>query len=135
MFHQVYGKTIQTRIWDTRGEDHCSSIIARNYYGDAHGALLVYDITNRESFENIKTWLKELQEFGPTVGSNAVLIGNKSDLTQMRAVSSTEGLEFADQNRMFFVETSALNGTNVDLPFRLLLQIKNDKNESCQPQQ
>lgn len=83
------------------------------YYRGALGALLVYDITRRQSFDHIPRWLDELRAHAD---KNIVimLVGNKSDLEEQRAVSTEDAKEFAEKENLFFLETSALQATNVE---------------------
>ena len=83
--------------------------------------MLVYDISKRPTFENCEKWFKELQEHA-VEDIVVILIGNKSDLTHLRAVSTDEAREFATTNKLFFVETSALDSTNVEEAFTTVLQ-------------
>lgn len=108
-------RSIKLQIWDTAGQESFRSI-TRSYYRGAAGALLVYDITRRESFDHIQKWLIEAH----TNGSSEmvmILIGNKSDLEQRRTVSTKEALDFANANNMLFLETSAKQSFNVDDAF------------------
>eukprot|EP01156_Anaeramoeba_ignava_P020886 Anaeramoba_ignava/c17486_g1_i2.p1 GENE.c17486_g1_i2~~c17486_g1_i2.p1 ORF type:complete len:135 (+),score=48.35 c17486_g1_i2:211-615(+) len=84
------------------------------------GALLVYDITKHPTFDNLDRWLKELQKFAE---SNIVvmLIGNKTDLESLRAITSDSGKKFAEENHLLFIETSAKDTINVDLAFNIIL--------------
>lgn len=88
--------------------------ITRSYYRDAAGALLVYDITRRESFNHLSRWLEEARQNG-NPNMTIMLIGNKSDLEHRRAVSTKEGEVFAQQNGLIFLETSAKSASNVEL--------------------
>lgn len=83
------------------------------------GALLVYDITSRPSFENAARWLQELQDH--TENMAVMLIGNKSDLRHLRAIGTDEAKDFAQKHGLMFLETSALDSTNVELAFTTLL--------------
>ena len=111
----VCGKTVKLQIWDTAGQESFRSI-TRSYYRGAAGALLVYDITRRETFTQLTKWLTEARENG---SSNMVimLIGNKSDLNHRRAVSTEEGAKFAEENGLIFLETSAKTAANVEEAF------------------
>eukprot|EP00331_Platyophrya_macrostoma_P032407 CAMPEP_0176455248 /NCGR_PEP_ID=MMETSP0127-20121128/30496_1 /TAXON_ID=938130 /ORGANISM="Platyophrya macrostoma, Strain WH" /LENGTH=143 /DNA_ID=CAMNT_0017844813 /DNA_START=208 /DNA_END=639 /DNA_ORIENTATION=+ len=91
------------QIWDTAGQESFRSI-TRSYYRGSIGALLVYDISRRETFENLAKWL-------------TILIGNKSDLTNEREVSYEEGEKFAKKNNLMFLETSAKTAHNVEQAF------------------
>jgi Ras-related protein Rab-2A len=106
---------IKLRIWDTAGQEIFRSI-TRSYYRGAAGALLVYDITKRETFSHLANWLKDAREHA---NSNMIimLIGNKSDLAKKRAVSTEEGEKFAKENGLMFMEVSAKSGEKVEEAF------------------
>ncbi|XP_058736124.1 ras-related protein RABA6a-like [Vicia villosa] len=112
---RVRDKFIKAQIWDTAGQERFKAITS-SYYRGALGALLVYDITRRSSFENARNWLVELREFG---GEDMVviLVGNKSDLVGSREVEEKEGKEFAEKEGLCFMETSALKNLNVEQVF------------------
>jgi small GTP-binding protein len=95
--------------------------MASAYYRGAMGALLVYDITRRNTFENLDKWLKELKNFAEE-GIVTILIGNKSDLRQFRSVKTEQGEEYASKNNMIFLETSALDATNIEEAFNIAVQ-------------
>lgn len=116
---QVDGKTIKAQIWDTAGQERYRAITSA-YYRGAVGALLVYDIAKHISFENVERWLKELRDHAdPNIV--IMLVGNKSDLRHLRAVTTDEAKAFAQKNGLSFIETSALNSTNVELAFSSIL--------------
>ena len=94
--------------------------ITSAYYRGAVGALLVYDISKHITYENVARWLKELRDHAD---SNIVimLVGNKSDLRHLRAVPTEEAKAFASENSLFFIETSALDASNVELAFQNIL--------------
>ena len=106
---------IKLQIWDTAGQESFRSI-TRSYYRDAAGALLVYDITRRESFNHLGRWLEEARVNG-NKNMTIMPIGNKSDLENRRAVSYEEGKEFADKHGLIFLETSAKSAANVEAAF------------------
>ena len=113
------GKTIEAQVWDTAGQERYRAITAA-YYRGAIGALLVYDITKRESFENCERWLRELRAHAdPSIV--AMLVGNKCDLRHLKAVDVEDAKDFAEDNNLAFIETSALDATNVDLAFETIL--------------
>lgn len=111
----INGCQIKLQIWDTAGQESFRSI-TRSYYRGAAGALLVYDITRRETFTHLAQWLEEARQ---NSNSNMVvmLIGNKSDLEHRRAVSTKEGHQFALENGLVFMETSAKTACNVEQAF------------------
>ncbi|CAM6104351.1 unnamed protein product [Calypogeia fissa] len=115
----VDSKLIKAQIWDTAGQERYRAITSA-YYRGAVGALLVYDITRHVTFENVERWLKELKDH---TDSNIVvmLVGNKSDLRHLRAVSADDGQSFSEKEGLFFMETSALESTNVENAFKQIL--------------
>ncbi|KAL0984826.1 hypothetical protein UPYG_G00147590 [Umbra pygmaea] len=116
---QVEGKTVKAQIWDTAGQERYRAITSA-YYRGAVGALLVYDIAKHLTYENAERWLKELQDHAD---SNIVimLVGNKSDLRHLRAVPTDEARAFAEKHGLSFLETSALDSSNVELAFQTIL--------------
>jgi len=116
---QVDSKTIKAQIWDTAGQERYRAITSA-YYRGAVGALLVYDIAKHVTYENVNRWLKELRDHAD---SNIVimLVGNKSDLRHLRAVPTEEAKQFAAENNLSFIETSALDASNVELAFQNIL--------------
>lgn len=116
---QVEGRTIKAQIWDTAGQERYRAITSA-YYRGALGALLVYDVTKPTTFENVSRWLKELRDHAD---SNIVitLIGNKTDLKHLRAVATEDAQSFAEKEGLSFIETSALEATNVEKAFQTIL--------------
>ncbi|EKX43726.1 hypothetical protein GUITHDRAFT_159767 [Guillardia theta CCMP2712] len=116
---QVDGKTIKAQIWDTAGQERYRAITSA-YYRGAVGALLVYDIAKHVTFENVDRWLKELRDHAD---HNIVimLVGNKSDLRHLRAVATDDARGYAEQRNLSFIETSALDSTNVEQAFQTIL--------------
>merc|ERR1719440_363674 len=116
---QVDGKTIKAQIWDTAGQERYRAITSA-YYRGAVGALLVYDVTKQPSYDNTERWLKELRDHAdPTIV--IMLVGNKCDLEDERAVLTDEARLMAEKNNLSFIETSAKNGTNVEEAFKNIL--------------
>ncbi|CAN1282577.1 Ras-related protein Rab11C [Linum perenne] len=101
---QVEGKTVKAQIWDTAGQERYRAITSA-YYRGAVGALLVYDITKRQTFDNVQR-----------------MAGNKSDLNHLRAVSEGDGHALAEREGLSFLETSALEATNVEKAFQTILK-------------
>ncbi|CAH8474244.1 unnamed protein product [Heterobilharzia americana] len=112
--------TVKFEIWDTAGQERYHSL-APMYYRGAQAAVVVYDITNSSSFERAKSWVNELKEKANTPQVIA-LAGNKVDLEGQRAVSFEEAQEYANQNRLLFMETSAKMATNVTELFTAIAQ-------------
>ena len=117
---QLNGKNIKLQIWDTAGQERFKNITA-SYYRGGNGILVVYDITDRESFNNLNSWLIEIEK---SANKNVykILIGNKCDLEEKRAVTYQEGKDFADSNGMKFIETSAKTCQQVNEAFETLTQ-------------
>ena len=115
---EVDGKKVKLQIWDTAGQERFKNIIS-SYYKGAHGILVMYDITDKESFKNITNWLIEIEK---NAGKNIlkVLVGNKCDLEDKRVISFNQGKEFADSYGLKFIETSAKKNLNVVEAFQTL---------------
>jgi small GTP-binding protein len=111
----INDKIYRIQIWDTAGQENFRSI-TRAYYKNSVCALVVYDITNRDSFNNIANWVEACKNQSPKT-IFMVLVGNKSDLSDKRVISIDEGRELAEKYNMIFFETSAKTGDNVDLIF------------------
>ncbi|XP_061563344.1 ras-related protein Rab-11A [Cololabis saira] len=115
----VDGRTVKAQIWDTAGQERYRAITSA-YYRGAVGALLVYDIAKHLTYENVERWLKELRDHAD--GNIVImLVGNKSDLRHLRAVPADEARAFAEKNGLSFLETSALDSTNVETAFQTIL--------------
>jgi Ras-related protein Rab-2A len=107
----VENRKIKVQIWDTAGQERFRSI-TRSYYKGAAAVLLIYDITREESFLSLKKWLSDINDM--TKNPYIVLVGNKSDLNHLRAITEEQGRDFASEHNMKFFETSAIKGTNID---------------------
>jgi len=116
----VDGTLVKTQIWDTAGQERYRGI-AKNYYRKTMGALIVYDITRRDSFTNAEFWLNELRTHAKE-DIVILLVGNKSDLEQARNVSKEEGTKFSKGNSLNFIETSARDDSNVDQAFKMCVE-------------
>lgn len=124
----INNKKIKAQIWDTAGQERYRAITSA-YYRGAHGALIIYDITKKESFKNsIKYWLNQVREFSNDELS-IILIGNKIDLEDERIISENVGKNSAFENNLQFLETSALDGTNVKKGFEDLIKSVYKKKE------
>ena len=114
-------QNLKLQIWDTAGQESFRSI-TRSYFRGAIGAMLVFDITNRESFQNIENWVEETRT---CASSNIVIIiiGNKSDLSATREVTAEEATDFAKNKGLIYIETSAKTSQNVDKCFETVAEI------------
>lgn len=110
----IEGKQIKLQIWDTAGQESFRSI-TRSYYRGASGALLVYDISRRDTFSHLTRWLEETRQ-NASANMVVMLIGNKADL-ERREVSFEEGAQFAKDNSLMFKESSARTSQNVEETF------------------
>lgn len=118
------GKTIKLQIWDTAGQERFRTITS-SYYRGAHGIIIVYDVTDAESFNNVKQWLSEIERYA-CEGVSKLLVGNKCDLVNKKQVDFNTAKEFADKLNIPFLETSAKNATNVEKAFlTMAAEIKN----------
>ncbi|KMZ63146.1 Ras-related protein RABA1f [Zostera marina] len=116
---QVEEKVVKAQIWDTAGQERYRAITSA-YYRGAVGALLVYDVTRHDTFENVERWLNELRDH-TDVNIVIMLVGNKADLRHLRAVTEEDAKDFAEKENTFFMETSALDSTNVEDAFTEVL--------------
>ncbi|BAT87819.1 hypothetical protein LR48_Vigan09g165500 [Vigna angularis] len=116
----INDKVIKAQIWDTAGQERYRAVTSA-YYRGALGAMVVYDITKRQSFDHVARWVDELRA---QADSSVVimLIGNKGDLVEQRVVHAEDAVEFAEDQGLFFSETSALSGENVETAFFKLLE-------------
>ena len=108
----ISSKVFRIQIWDTAGQENFRSI-TRAYYKNSVCALVVYDISSRDSFNNVTSWIEDCKNQSPKT-IFMVLVGNKCDLEDKRQVSYEEGKELADKNEMLFFESSAKDGINVN---------------------
>ncbi len=118
---QIDNKRVKMQIWDTAGQERFRNVIS-SYFKGAHGILLIYDITARDSFKELENWLGEVER-NATPQVLKILIGNKCDLDEQRQITVDEGEAFAARNGMKFIETSAKNNTNVNEAFEALAKI------------
>ena len=125
---EVFGEKIKLQIWDTAGEEKFRAV-TRRFYRGAAGALMVYDVSIRSTYNNLSIWLKEIRNF-TNPDTVLFLIGNKCDLEAQRDVTFEEAKKFAEENGLMFVETSAKTGDGVEEAFletaRKIYQILHD---------
>jgi Ras-related protein Rab-1A len=125
----VDGKSVKLQIWDTAGQERFRNIIS-SYYRGAQGIMLVYDITDLESFQNLNSWLIEIEK-NASKNVYKILVGNKCDMESERKVTVEQGKDFAAQYGMKFFETSAKESTHVSDSFIAMTReiIKNASNK------
>ena len=128
---EIGEKKVKMQIWDTAGQERFRNVVS-TYFRGSNGILLIYDITNKESFKNLESWLIEIEK---SASENVlkILIGNKSDLESEREISKEEGQAFANRNGMQFIETSAKMDTNVSEAFLALGKLMIEFNSSPKP--
>eukprot|EP00128_Syssomonas_multiformis_P008359 Colp12_sorted_trinity150504_noHs@10513 len=112
---ELEGKKIKLQIWDTAGQERFRTITTA-YYRGAMGILLVYDVTNEKTFENIKNWIRNIEQHASEEVEKMIL-GNKCDMDDKRQVSKERGQKVADEYGAKFLETSAKNNINVEEAF------------------
>eukprot|EP01080_Neovahlkampfia_damariscottae_P001450 gene1450-12069_t len=111
----IQDRYIKLNIWDTAGQERYKSI-TQSYFRDVHGVAFVFDITNKQSFQNIAKWMNDMKKQNPNFIS--ILIGNKIDLDDLRCIKKEEANEFASKNSSEYIETSAKNSNNIDDIFK-----------------
>ena len=112
------GKTAKIQLWDTAGQERLRSI-TKQYFRGIHGAILMYDITCAQSYNNLAEWYRTIEENAGSVP--IIIVGSKSDLVHARAVATNEARSFAEERQCSFLETSSLNGNNVNEVFTELI--------------
>ncbi|CAL9149591.1 unnamed protein product [Musa hybrid cultivar] len=117
---EIDGKEVKSQIWDTAGQERFRAVTSA-YYRGAVGALVVYDISRRTTFDSVPRWLQELNTHSDTAVAK-MLVGNKCDLEDIRDISIDEGKSLAEAEGLFFIETSALDCTNVKKAFEIVIR-------------
>ncbi|KAG2623984.1 hypothetical protein PVAP13_3KG094700 [Panicum virgatum] len=112
---ELDGKTVKLQIWDTAGQERFRTITS-SYYRGAHGIIIVYDVTDMDSFNNIKQWLSEIDRYANDSVCK-LLVGNKCDLVDSKVVDTETAKAFADSLGIPFIETSAKESINVEEAF------------------
>jgi len=111
-------KNIKMQLWDTAGQERFKTL-TKNFYKSADGIVLVYDITDESSFKNVRTWMKQIDEFGSNKTCR-ILVGNKCDKEESRKVSFEDGQTLAQELNLSFFEASAKESLNVEEVFTTL---------------
>ena len=111
----INGQTVKLQLWDTAGQEKYKSMVS-SYYRGANVALIVFDITNHQSFDSLPMWIENFYKNGPEQ-KNIILIGNKKDLADLRQVTQQEAEAFSETNNMMYFETSAKEGDNIEYIF------------------
>jgi Ras-related protein Rab-1A len=122
---KIQDKVVKMQIWDTAGQERFRTITS-SYYRGAHGIIVVYDITDQASFNNAKMWLSEIERYA-CGNVTKLLVGNKADMNDKRAVETSAGKAFAQQQGMLFAEASAKAGQGVEDAFMVLVKEIFDK--------
>ncbi|XP_010288686.1 PREDICTED: ras-related protein Rab-10 [Phaethon lepturus] len=117
---ELQGKKIKLQIWDTAGQERFHTITT-SYYRGAMGIMLVYDITNAKSFENISKWLRNIDEHA-NEDVERMLLGNKCDMEDKRVVPKAKGEQIAREHGIRFFETSAKANINIEKAFLTLAE-------------
>lgn len=132
----IFKKSIRLQIWDTAGQERFHAL-APIYYRDANGALLVYDITDRDSFTKVRNWVKELRKIVDGEGIVLVIAGNKADLEKKRQVDPDEAQKYADSVGAIHMLVSAKSGNNVEAAFleitKGMIKVKDDSAKVAAP--
>ena len=117
----INNKKVKVQVWDTGGQQRYRPILASCYRG-ALGVIIVFDVTNKISFRNIKQWMAEGEEFAENSNIPRILVGNKADLAERREVELETATEFARQNNIPYIETSVIGRSNIKEAFLELVR-------------
>lgn len=129
LFLNINNKIIKNHFWDTAGQEKYKSII-RTYYRGAKGCILMFDLTNIQSFFNLKKWINDLKHYGKYDELSIIVLGNKSDLIEKREVNSEQILEFCDEEKLDYFDVSVKNNFNVKKSFEHLVNLISKKNNN-----
>ncbi|KAL0092658.1 GTP-binding protein ypt1 [Phycomyces blakesleeanus] len=126
---EIDGKAIKLQIWDTAGQERFRTITS-SYYRGAHGIIIVYDVTDQGSFDNVKQWLREIDRYSAE-GVSKLLVGNKNDMLDRKVVSTSTAKSLAESLGLPLLETSAKSALNVEQAFSIMArQIKDRVGQS-----
>lgn len=124
------GQRVHLQLWDTAGQERFRSLTTA-FFRDAMGFILLFDLTNEQSFLNVRNWISQLQIHAYCENPDIVMCGNKCDLEDQRAVKEEEAKEFAEKYGIPYFETSAADGTNVNKAVETLLDLIMKRMERC----
>jgi len=130
---EIEKKVVKAQIWDTAGQERYRAITSA-YYRGAVGALLVYDVTKKETFADVEKWLAELRDHADSK-IVIMLTGNKCDLQHLRSVTTQDAEIYAAKEDLLFLETSALNSVNIDAAFQKVLSVIHERSQTLEPMQ
>jgi len=128
---EIEKKVVKAQIWDTAGQERYRAITSA-YYRGAVGALLVYDVTKKETFADVEKWLAELRDHADSK-IVIMLTGNKCDLQHLRSVTTQDAEIYAAKEDLLFLETSALNSVNIDAAFQKVLSVIHERSQKLEP--
>ncbi|KAJ4460008.1 putative Ras-related protein Rab-1A [Paratrimastix pyriformis] len=129
---ELDGKVVKLQIWDTAGQERFRTITS-SYYRGAQGIIIVYDVTDSESFNDVQLWLNEIDRYA-SENVCKLLVGNKADMVTKRQVEAAQAQEFAERHSIPLIETSAKTGVNVEKAFlRIAAEIKNKLGQGMAP--
>ena len=117
---QYNGYNINLQVWDTAGQERFKSI-TKSFFRNANGIIFVYDITQKNSFKNVKDWIKDSE--ANDTGFKRILVGNKIDLQNKRQVQLNEVKDWADKKNLEVIEASAKTGANIDKAVMKLIEL------------
>ncbi|OHT14262.1 Ras-related protein RIC1 [Tritrichomonas foetus] len=129
---EMHEKTIKLQVWDTAGQERFRNITS-SYYRGSNGIIIVYDVTDRSSFDHVSYWLKEIDQLAAE-NVCRMLVGNKTDKKEDRVVSKQEGSMLATQYNIPFIETSARSGRNVEKMFTDLTEAMEEAKNVTTPE-
>ncbi|KAL5008153.1 hypothetical protein ScPMuIL_013734 [Solemya velum] len=118
---------VRLQVWDTAGQERFRTITTAYYRGTA-GILIVFDVTNQDSFDHVPNWFEDVKQYTSSV-VQCVLVGNKADMAEQRVVDYNKAKDFADEHEMKYIETSAKTSSNVDAAFQILISQVDQHNE------
>lgn len=118
---EIDGEEMKLQIWDTSGQEKYRTV-TKSFYRKAMGAFIIFDLTNRESFEHLNVWLKMVEENAPE-GTVKILLGNKTDMKKERVITPEEIRNFSNEQKIEYFEVSAKEGTGINEAFNFMAQI------------